>query len=100
VEEPGKVTFFLYFDTEEHARHAQALLQADGFGVENVAQAYNPKQDPSWTVDADRMLTPDGLDASIARVQEIAASSNGRLDAISMPWPEHPTAFASRRPRR
>jgi Regulator of ribonuclease activity B len=97
VAEPGNVTFFLYFDTQEHAQHAHALLEADGFDVENVAPAYNPREDPSWTVDAARVLAPDALDAAIARVKEIAAASNGDLDAISMPWPDHPAAFASRR---
>ena len=100
MDEPGKVTFFLYFDTQEHADHALGLLQADGFDVENVAAAYNPKEDPEWTVDADRVLPPDGLEAAIVRVREIAAASNGELDAVSMPWPEHPAAFASRRASR
>jgi len=100
MDEPGKVTFFLYFDTREHAEHAGALLETDGFDVENVAQSYNPREDPSWTLDAARLLAPDGLDAAIGRVKEIAAASNGELDAISMPWPDHPAAFASRRASR
>ena len=94
---PGSVTFFLYFDTREHAEHARALLEADGFDVESVAQSYNPKEDPSWTVDAALILGPDALDAAVSRVEEIAAASNGELDAISMPWPDHPAAFESRR---
>jgi Regulator of ribonuclease activity B len=100
VNEPGDVTFFLYFDTQEHTEHAHALLEADGFDVENIAQAYNPKEDPEWTVDVVRVLSPAGLDAAIARVREIAAASNGELDAVSMPWPGHPAAFASRRASR
>ena len=97
MDEPGNVTFFLYFDTQEHAEHAHALLEADGFDVENVAAAYNAKEDPEWTVDAARVLAPGDLDAAVARVREIAAASNGELDAVSMPWPEHPAAFAARR---
>jgi hypothetical protein len=97
VDEPGNVSFFLYFDTEGHAEHARALLAADGFDVENVAQAYNAKEDPEWTVDVARVLSPADLDTAIARVEEVAAASNGELDAISMPWPGHPAAFASRR---
>jgi hypothetical protein len=91
------VTYFLYFDTQNHAEHARALLNADGFDVENVAQTYNPQEDPTWSVDAARVLTPDTLDASLARVREIAAASGGEVTAISMPWPDHPPGFPPRR---
>jgi hypothetical protein len=97
VDEPGTVTFFLYFDTEEHAEHAHALLAADGFDVEGVAQTYNQAEDPTWSVDVARVLAPDALDASLARVREIAAASGGEVTAISMPWPDHPPGFPPRR---
>jgi hypothetical protein len=97
VQAPGKVSFFLYFDTREHAEHAHALLASDGFAAQDVLPPDDPALDTAWSVAADRVLAPDDLEGALARVREIAAAAGGELDAVSMPWPDHPAGFAPRR---
>ena len=79
------MTFFLYFDDEEHARHARAALLADGFSPHEVDP---PEEgDPAWSVLADRELHEGELEVCVERVHSIAAASGGRLDGLSSPWP-------------
>jgi hypothetical protein len=81
----GTVTFFLYFDDEEHARHARAALLADGFSPHEVDP---PEEgDPAWSVLADRELHEGEVETYVERVRSIAAASGGRLDGLSSPWP-------------
>jgi hypothetical protein len=88
VQDLGTVTFFLYFDDEEHAGHGRAALVADGFAPHEVDP---PEEgDPSWSVLADRDMHDGEVESYVERVREIAAASGGHLDGIATPWPGHP----------
>jgi hypothetical protein len=79
------VTFFLYFDDEEQARHARAALLADGFSPHEVDP---PEEgDPAWSVLADREMHDAEVEGFVDRVRAIAEASGGHLDGIATPWP-------------
>ena len=88
MQEPGTVTFFLYFPGPVQAEHARALLGADGFTPLDILPP-DSAADAAWSLAAERELARTGLDAAVARVREIAAAAGGTLDTIAMPWPEH-----------
>ncbi len=90
MQEPGTVTFFLYFPGPVQAEHARALLGADGFTPLDVLPP-DSAADPAWSLAAERELAREEFDDAVARVREIAAAAGGTLDTIAMPWPEHPS---------
>ncbi len=91
----GTVTFFLYFDDEARAEQAHAALLADGFSPYPVDPP--EKDDPAWSVLADREMHDMEIEGYIARVRSIAEAAGGQLDGISTPWPGHPAQSPPRR---
>jgi hypothetical protein len=91
----GTVTFFLYFDAEAQAEQAHAALLADGFAPYPIDPP--EKDDPAWSVLADREMHDTEIESYIARVRSIAAAAGGHLDGISTPWPGNPAETPPRR---
>jgi hypothetical protein len=83
------VTFFLYFESREHAEHAHAALSVDGFSCHHVDPPEDA-EDPTWSVTAGREMHDFEVEVAVERVRAIAVASGGHLDGIATPWPGHP----------
>jgi hypothetical protein len=88
----GTVTFFLYFESREHAEHAHAALTVDGFTCQHVDPPEDA-EDPSWSVTAGRAMHDYEVETVLERVRVIAQASGGHVDGIAAPWPTHPGEF-------